>query len=226
MKLIPFFDLDDTLYNEADFVASGFRSVAKHLSENSDLSQEVVMAELEKTLAARGRGRVFNETLESLKIRGVDVRLLVSIYRNHSPEIQLFPQAVSTLRYLTEHLGKNVYVLTDGNRFVQRRKVETLGLYRWISKAFFTRDLGLESEKPSLKYFELVTKKWGVSLDRILYVGDDPNKDFLGLNRSGATTVRVLTGRFANEPASKEFDAMRTIEDLGKLPGIISSLNS
>lgn len=225
MKLIPFFDLDDTLYNEADFVFSGFNSVAKHLSENSDLSQEVVLGELKRTLAARGRGKVFNETMRNLGIKGVDVRLLVSIYRSHSPEIQLFPQAVSILGYLTEHSGKHVYVLTDGNRFVQRRKVESLGLYRWITKAFFTRDLGLESEKPSLQYFEIITKKWGVGLDRILYVGDDPNKDFLGLNRSGATTVRVLTGRFANEPASEEFDAMHTIKDLGKLPKIINSLD-
>lgn len=225
MKLIPFFDLDDTLYKEEDFVVSGFNSVAKHLSENSDLSQEVVLAELKKTLANQGRGKVFNETVRSLGIKGVEVRLLVSIYRSHSPQIQLFPQAVSILGHLKEHLGQHVYVLTDGNRFVQRRKVDALGLDSWITRAFFTRDLSLKSEKPSLHYFEKLAKKWGVGLDRILYVGDDPNKDFVGLNRSGATTVRVLTGRFANEPASREFDAMHTIDDLGKLPEIISSLD-
>ena len=30
----------------------------------------------------------------------------------------------------------------------------------------------------------------------MVYVGDDPNKDFVNLNPLGMKTVRVLTGRF------------------------------
>ncbi len=51
----------------------------------------------------------------------------------------------------------------------------------------------------------------------LVYVGDDPHKDFVSLNKVGAVTVRVLTGRYASITATADYDAQTTIENISKL---------
>ena len=51
----------------------------------------------------------------------------------------------------------------------------------------------------------------------MVYVADDPNKDFVNLNPLGVKTVRVLTGRFKSQKAKKSYDAKFQIDNLSEL---------
>lgn len=224
MEKYIFFDLDDTLYPEAEYVASGFQCVARKLSEIASISEELINTELVRVLEAEGRGRVFNEAMKNLGIRGVNPRYLLSLYRSHAPSISLFSDAEQAIFESNQFSKGNVFVLTDGNRYVQRRKVEALRIHDMVKQVFYTRDIGLRAEKPSVEYFERFLRTREGDFQRLIYVGDDPNKDFSGLNKRNATTIRVFTGRFAQQPAKKGSEANHTIPNLEMLSHVINDL--
>jgi hypothetical protein len=59
-----------------------------------------------------------------------------------------------------------------------------------------------------------------------MYVGDDPSKDFVNLNRVGAKTVRVLTGQYSERIASPGFDGQYCIGCLDELHPLLKELNA
>ena len=54
----------------------------------------------------------------------------------------------------------------------------------------------------------------------MVYIGDNPAKDIIKLNKLGMPTVRVLTGVHKNAPAKPGFDAKFTIQNLNELPAL------
>ncbi len=207
-------DLDDTLYPEQSFVFSGFRQVAKFISLNCAVPEETFGRDLIDEYYASGRGRIFDSVLKRHDIFSSALRNeCVSKYQNHLPDILLFPGALDVINaYPSVHK----YLVTDGNPLTQNNKVNALGIRNSFTEIFPTWSFGLEHAKPSLKVFEEILRREKSEFENLIYVGDDPNKDFVGLNKVGATTVRVLTGRFSNFLARPGFDAQFCISDISQ----------
>jgi putative hydrolase of the HAD superfamily len=201
--VIAVFDLDDTLYEERMFVESGFQAVAEWLEERMSASVGDIHTRLVTALDLNGRGRVFDEVLSSLgDDSGSLVPDCVEIYRTHEPRIQPYGGITEMLARHPESI-----ILTDGDPGVQSRKIDALGLRSQVSRVITTWSAGQEAGKPSLHWFDDVCRDRGVTMRDIIYVGDNPAKDFVNLKPVGATTVRVLTGQFAHVSAPEHMDA-------------------
>ena len=105
--------------------------------------------------------------------------------------------------------------MTDGHKIAQHRKVEALGLDRWFRKCLITHRYGVKNAKPSPYCFALIAKLERVGWSDLVYVGDNPAKDFVGLTPLGARTVKVLTGQHKGVIAKPGFDAGYTIRTCG-----------
>ena len=105
------FDLDQTLFPEADFVRSGFRAVAAHLAEHCGGAAAALTEEMESILWQEGRGRVF-DLLRDRHGWGARVapETLLHIYRTHVPVLRMHADAADLLARLTVPLG----LVTDG----------------------------------------------------------------------------------------------------------------
>lgn len=195
------FDLDDTLYPEKTYVASGFRAVARWLSEQG-ASRGIPSATAEQWARRlwqgfeRGpRNRVFNVVLEQVGFAGHDdpavIGELVSCYREHVPTLTLRPE----VRELLETLGRTyrLGIITDGYLPSQRLKAETLGVDRLVDRVICTEQLGRACWKPSPEAFELYQREEGLSGPQCVYVADNPVKDFIAPNRLGWVTVEVAS---------------------------------
>lgn len=214
-SLILVLDLDDTLYPERTFVESGMNSVAHWLSQESQVSHGSVFLRLLDELDTSGRGLVFDVVLAELDLLSSEnVRHCVDIYRNHEPQISLFPGALDTIQ---SHSSFPTYLLTDGFPAVQMRKINALRIEQYFKRIFTTWSYGREFGKPSLHCFQEIAQIEGSSLREITYVGDDPNKDFVSLNTVGARTIRVMSGRFANAQAAPGYDAQIQISGIANL---------
>jgi len=209
------FDLDDTLYEEMSFVRSGFRAVASFLQREvpgaqADLCYAWMMDELERN----GRGRVFDAVLERLGSytrRGV--ARCVQVYRKHSPDIRLFPDAIRVLQTLE---GRPMYIVTDGNPLVQAAKLRALGLNdgEAVRKCYLTRRYGLHHEKPSPFCFLRILQRERIPPERAVYVGDNPHKDFVGIKPLGFRTVRVKRGAYRSVVLDDAHEAETKVENL------------
>ncbi len=84
------FDLDDTLYDEKQFVIGGFNAVSYYVSIKYDLNQDIILQLLFETLYEHGRGDTFDIVLKKLGIyEKKEIQQLVEIYRNHTPNLRL-----------------------------------------------------------------------------------------------------------------------------------------
>ena len=58
----------------------------------------------------------------------------------------------------------------------------------------------------------------------MIYVGDNPAKDFVNLTPLGVQTVRVVTGEHAQIKAKPGYEAMYRIASIGELPQLLQRI--
>ncbi len=212
MSLVLIFDLDDTLYSEHTFVESGLRAVADFGQNEFGWNSSDSFVHMMQTLAQEGRGRIFDLWLEQKGCnRKTLIKRCVDVYRHHVPSLSLFESAKNLLSLLSDSA---LYVVTDGHKVTQQKKVEALNIQNYFQHIYITHRYGIKNEKPSPYCFELIRKREGCEWADMLYVGDNPSKDFVSLNKLGAHTVRVSTGAHRNVQARPGYDAQHTIADL------------
>ncbi|HTQ40744.1 MAG TPA: HAD family hydrolase [Pirellulales bacterium] len=219
------FDLDDTLYPEHDFVASGFQAVDEELRRRSI---QGFFSTAQKLFQGGLRGTVIDVALAQLGVETTPklIAELVEIYRSHNPRLQLFPDA----RWVLEHFGTTTKMglLTDGFGRTQRNKVRALGLDSRFTATMYTDDLGPEQRKPSLVPFQKIAGALGMQDEPqcLVYVADNPKKDFIAPNQLGWLTIRIQRGSgeySALEPVEKNHAAKCEIHTLEQLPNILNS---
>ena len=182
------FDLDDTLYPEAQYVRSGFGQVARWSSARLTIPSDRSAAELNSLFESGVRGNIFDVWLQSHNCD--DPRLvneLVRVYREHSPDIEPF-EGISELLSLLKseyRLG----LLSDGYISVQRRKLQALRLAYHFQSIVFSDEWGRTAWKPNVRCFAAVAEMLGCAANRIVYVGDNPTKDFVGARRAGFASI-------------------------------------
>lgn len=186
------FDLDDTLYLESEYVASGFRAVAGELGRRTGMPHQGLFAFLWERFASGKRGDHFDRLLEHHPGLSsiANTAELISLYRNHPPAIGLLVGVRETLALL-EEAGVQLGLITDGPVASQTAKIRTLGLESRIAHRVQTDNWGLQYRKPCTRAFVHMASRLEVNPEQCIYVGDNPQKDFTGPNLLGWNTVRL-----------------------------------
>jgi putative hydrolase of the HAD superfamily len=213
--MIFVFDLDDTLYPEITFVESGFRAVAAFLEKMHNIPRDESMRMMLYELQQNGRGKIFDVLLKHFNFSSKKLRMqCLKVYRSHKPEITLFEDAEIVLTHLKDYTK---YIITDGNKNVQHNKVEALQLYPRFKKVFITRRYGLDREKPNPFCFLKICQMEKVGPQDVVYIGDNPNKDFIKIKQLGFKTIRVRRGMFENHSLSEEYEASQEVNKLTEI---------
>ena len=212
--MIIVFDLDEVLYDEKTYVISGFRAVSEFLEKDEAIPKKIIFEYLKRRLK-NGRERIFNDLLDNFRIYSQkNLEKCISVYRTHTPKIKLYSDAKDCLKRLKNY---PLYIVTDGNKIVQKNKIKALNLENHVKNTILTSNYGLENSKPSTFCFQKICDMEKTSPTNLVYIGDDPHKDFVGLKREGFKTIRLFNGRFKNERLSKEFEADYKIKSLKEI---------
>jgi putative hydrolase of the HAD superfamily len=218
------FDLDDTLYLERDYVHSGFRAVGQWAE--SALGLEGFADRAWRLFEAGIHGATFQTVLTEYgkKLEPDIVTRMVSIYRCHSPSIELLPDAAHCL---SELKGKVLLaLLTDGPPECQKAKCASLRVPDFFDIVVCTGEWGEEFYKPHRRAFEFIEKQVGDARCGFAYVADNPLKDFHAPIALGWDTVRVRRpgGLHFAKQGLQEFTAKREIPDLWNFPELSTNL--
>ena len=202
------FDLDDTLYSEKEYVRSGYHAVSEYLGggfENRLWALfENKLPAIDALLAELGR--------ESEK------DTVLGLYRDHIPNIHLY----DGVEDMIDHLRSNhihVGIITDGRPAGQRKKIEALGLDRLIGyeNIIITDEIGgTQFRKPCDIAYRILQRKWRLNWSEIMYVGDNPAKDFMAPGQLGMRSVYYCNkdGLYSDK---KDLRFAVTIDDLNEL---------
>jgi putative hydrolase of the HAD superfamily len=178
--MVTVFDLDDTLYDEIDFVKSGFWVVA---SGSVDTPQEAFDF-MWNLFLREGSGSIFNQFIENFHLE-TTVESLINLYRNHKPDISLSDEAIILLNK-AKSFGPTA-LITDGTALMQTQKFNALGLSEWVDYPIFT-DL-YNTSKPDPLPFKMIMEHFK-NENKFIYCSDNPKKDFFAPNRLNWLTIR------------------------------------
>jgi|HubBroStandDraft_2_1064218.scaffolds.fasta_scaffold109771_2 putative hydrolase of the HAD superfamily len=209
-------DLDDTLYAEMDFVRSAFGAVAADLSSDVGIEAGFTRMRMLQILRRDGRGRVFDEFLHEQRLYNPErVARMLTVYRTHFPSLRLHADVLPTLEWLRS-TGVGLGIVTDGLAYVQRAKIEALGLESKVDVVVCTDELGPRCAKPSRAGFERALETLGVPPNRAIYIGNDVTKDFYGPRRLGMTAIHIVRPGVAQaEPPSPDHAPHIVVTRLG-----------
>lgn len=217
------FDLDDTLYDEMQFVRCGFSAVSLYMAREKRIARKRFHQLLLKTMARYGRGHVFDIAAKELGIYDKDiVKKLIGIYRTNKARLSLYPETrkvLSALRRMNYKLG----IITDGDVNVQNLKIEVLKIKELFDCLIFSDRYGSDKQKPDMLPYRKALKALGVRADESVYVGDDPHKDFITAKKMGMLTIRLIKGRFKRVALDQEREADHKIKNLNGISRILKS---
>lgn len=216
------FDLDDTLYNEIDYVKSGYRKVATYLESLVDKTSE----EIFNLLIGRfneNRSNVFNYVLENLGINEYEVLVqCLEIYRNQEPDIVLESETRELLLELKKEY--KLGIITDGRPEGQWAKIRALRLDEIMDEIIVTDELGgVEYRKPHELSYVTISNNLNLELKDLVYVGDNICKDFISANRLGILTIRKENkdGLYLNNDRGEEYLSTYTVNKLDMIKQLI-----
>ena len=209
--MIIVFDLDDTLYNEIDFVKSGLRAVSTLFNNSSDTYNSLM-----SIFNQYGSGKVFNHYL-STHPSSIKLEDCIEKYQQHYPAIALSSMVEDVLNKLSSSFSLGL--LTDGNPVTQKNKFQALGLSAYFDFIVFSGEHQLS--KPDQRLFKMFENHYSNNND-FYYIADNLNKDFIAPNQLGWTSIQVKNpvGIYRNAIA-KDFQLpKKTISSINELLGI------
>jgi putative hydrolase of the HAD superfamily len=188
------FDLDDTLYPEADFYRSGFAVAAGELERRGFGPAAATRAVLESIHFQQSRQGVFDAAAARLGFPAAWVPQLVDLFHEHSPCIRLPAASARVLARLRPwyRLG----IVTDGHAEVQRKKIRALGVAPLVDAIVVADDLGREHWKPDPLPLLTCCRALDADPREAVFVGDNPPRDMLGARRAGMPGIRLRQGFF------------------------------
>ncbi|HKT02028.1 MAG TPA: HAD family hydrolase [Rugosimonospora sp.] len=209
------FDVDDTLYLERDYVASGFAALEPLVRQRWGVPGFDTVAW--QLFLGGHRGTTIDAALQRLGVRPTPdgIADLVTAYRAHHPRISLLPDAREALEQLRGE-GVPVAFLSDGPERSQAAKVAALGLDRYASHTVLTgayRDGRFG--KPHPRGYQEIAARLGCA--RLAYVADNPAKDFAAPRRLGWSTVRIRRAGGLHHDAPHGDDVDTTLANLDSL---------
>ena len=200
MKAI-IFDLDDTLYDCTGSLLEASRKRAARAMVNAGLPCTEEEAYLLQKKLSEMHGPycpVFNEISNKFNMGHELVRSALKAYNsNEVTDIQLFPDVVPTLKKLAQEKYK-LFLLTTGIYERQYKKIELLNLKPYFDEIIINdQEVGLLMEDS----FEAIVRKYSLSPQNVVVVGDRVRGELRIAKSKGMVTVQMLHGRFKNETA-------------------------
>jgi len=207
--MVIVFDLDDTLYDEIDFVKSGFKEISRFLGDESYFN--FMWYEFRKN----GSGKIFDKLIEKFSL-DIDVKILIDIYRFHKPDIFLPKDSLEILEYAKKF---KTALISDGFYITQQNKFDALNLSNFIDYPIFTHFY--HTKKPELKPFKMIMDKF--KDESYIYISDNPKKDFFAPKKLGWKTIRYKNpvGIYRNYENNAHFE----VEKRSDIIKILKELN-
>jgi len=167
------FDLDNTIYNEEEYLFQGYAAIAHYLATVSgDFNENEILSELIDTYRAEGRERLFDKVLTKIAHDNSLLSECVNILRTFKVTKKLtIAQPVRQLMLKLLENNRQIYILTNGNPDQQKNKA---GNIDWGPlKNHFTVLYANELEpKPSAKGITMILNISGRDKSETLFIGD------------------------------------------------------
>lgn len=224
-----FFDLDDTLWAFSENSRDTFEEVYLKFKFNAyfDSFEHYYSLYQQRNLSLweeYGEGKITKAELNDrrflypLQAVGVNDPALSRRFSDDFFSIiptkkKLMPHVVDILEYLTP--GYNLYIISNGFRELQSRKMRSAGIDRYFKKVILSEDIGVLKPYPGIFHFALSATQSEVG--NSIMIGDNWNADITGAKGVGMDQVYYnVEGR-----TEYEFKPTLVVDELTELKNLL-----
>jgi putative hydrolase of the HAD superfamily len=212
------FDLDDTLFEQASWLAGAWVDVAT-AAQRDGVDRARFLGALHRVCnEGSDRGEIIDRALTLVGRSDVAVAPLLTAFRGHTrARLAPFPGVIEALDSLRGRVALGL--VTDGDPVIQRAKLRALGLESAFEVVVLGDELGREHRKPSPVGLLAALVALGVDASSAVFIGDRPSTDVAAADAAGMRAIRVRTGEYAREsdtprPWATAPDAARAVDGL------------
>ncbi len=214
------FDIDDTLYTEKYYVYRGFEEVSRFLAATAcgQTAEQLYDSLWDSFLHGRFGIAALCEELGMPEKAEEALGVYQAVYR----DIELLPGAREVITALRRR-GIRLGVITDGVPEAQSCKLEALGIGDLMDEVIYTEDLGgHDFRKPNPAAFRLMREYLGLPFETLLYIGDNPRKDFAPCQALGMQAVffKNPEGMYSSRPYGFPFPKAESWTEIAALQGL------
>ena len=219
-----FIDLDDTVY---DFSAASRESF---LETYEQLHYERYFESFEHYLSIYepynlelwriyGEGKITKEELNKrryshpLEVVGVHDQALADTFCREAlgripTKGHLVPGAIELLEYLRPKY--NLYILSNGFKELQSRKMKTAGIDRYFNALILSEDIGVN--KPDSRLYEHAMRKTASEPQESLMIGDMLDTDIVGAANFGMDSIYYNPKGKTGHPFAATYEVAHLLE--------------
>ena len=200
-----FFDLDNTLW---DFSKNSFYAMRFTFDSFLTKSQNIqfghffeIYSKHNHALWAEYRNKNigkrelirkrFQNTFDELKIDGIDAEQMNSFYLEEMPKQKILIDGALDILHYMRNKRYQLFIITNGFKEVQNKKLENSGLKSFFQKVFISEDI--KTPKPGVEIFEYAIKSANAKKAGSLMIGDNWEGDILGAAGFGIDSVYFTT---------------------------------
>lgn len=169
------FDLDGTIYDEFEFIAQAYISIAEIISYKLNMEKSCIYERLCMEWLRYGSSfNIFQKVIgEELSNQNPQlIKECIRSYRKTNFKLKLSVRAEIILETLVK-TGCELFIVTDGDRELQRKKIDALGLMRWFTpnNIAISGDYGRDVQKPST-YMATKISALKTPKKKVMFLGD------------------------------------------------------
>ncbi|WGS64455.1 YjjG family noncanonical pyrimidine nucleotidase [Marinitoga aeolica] len=191
---IVYFDLDHTLLDFEKSEKIALFNMLKHFSiEPKEKYLETYKPINEKWWNLFSEGKYpkevivierFREFFERIGLNSkYDIKEASNIYLEHLSQLGFFFDGAEELLKILKKNGQRMAAITNGVEKVQQGRSKALNLHKYFEFILTSEKVG--KPKPDPLIFYEAAKLSGIPIENSVYIGDNPDSDYLGAKNAG-----------------------------------------
>jgi putative hydrolase of the HAD superfamily len=173
------FDLDNTIYNENQYLFEVYKKIALTIEKGTSLDHKSILDDMKFHFLNFGRENIFNSIIVkyNLKSNSMDEFLKILRTLRLGFKLEIFPEIEQLIFQLLEY-KKRILVVTNGNLNQQKNKIDQINWKELENHLQFVLADEIE-RKPSPELFKYIKEKYKLEESESLMIGDsDIDKKF------------------------------------------------
>jgi len=179
------FDLDNTLYNEIDYLKFAYKDISKKIvTKNNNLNTNDIFEYLLNTFVNDGRGNLYQKLIKNFNIKNFALDDFLYSLRY----VKIKENSIKINQILERFIEQNIKnfnfcIATNGDPQQQRNKLKSINLpYKEKFFVVYCNELGKNKNKPSPAFINNILQEFDVNKNQLLFVGDSEIDEQAAIN--------------------------------------------
>lgn len=193
------FDLDNTLYNEIEYLNRAFNYIGHKISQiNKNCLPDKIHEFLLNEFKLNGRKNLYQKLVDKLNINNYQLLDFLTDLRTVPIKDNSIKLNSELFHFINTNIDNFKFIIaTNGNIIQQQNKIRSIDIpFKNKFKIVYCDMFGLDNRKPSPFFIHFLRKKYKFNLDEMIFIGDSDTDKLAALNGK----IDFLNiGEFCNE---------------------------